>query len=75
MSLDLKLAGEPYHLETWMSGSGEGSWKSAVRELAGCLSHCPRAFISAYVPAVMVLVWHRHPPSGQGANMAGEGSR
>jgi len=29
--LDLKLAGEPDDSETCMSGSGEGSWKSAER--------------------------------------------
>ena len=28
---DLKLAGEPDDSETCMSGSGEGSWKSAAR--------------------------------------------
>ena len=45
MCPDLKLAGEPDDSETCMSGSGEGSWKSAEKQLAGCLSHCPTSGI------------------------------
>lgn len=31
MTLHLKYTGEPHHLETWMWGSGKGSWKSTHR--------------------------------------------
>ncbi len=52
--LDLKLAGELCVSETCMQGSGEGSCKSTVWQLGGCLSHCPRAVVFAYVPAIKV---------------------
>ena len=66
-----KLAGEPCHLETWTQGSEEGSWKSAARELAGCLSHCPRAAVLSIFPSPKgLVVSHASVPVVRGADMA-----
>ena len=47
--LNLKLAGELCVSETCMQGSGEGSCKSTVWQLGGCLSHCPHAVVSSII--------------------------